>query len=154
MSHFLGTHQNRLDAKGRLSVPAPFRAALRAMSKDPDAPLVVLRPSHQHDCIEGWPYALFQTLTNPLDRLDLFSPAHNDMATTLFADAWPLEADGQGRIVLPDMLAQHAGLTETVEFMGLGRIFEIWEPAAAARRRAEARGNARANGLTLPGAAA
>ena len=72
----------------------------------------------------------------------------------MYADAFPVEADKEGRIVLPDALVAHAGLTEAVVFMGLGRIFQIWEPAAAERRRAEARDRARAHGFTLPGVAA
>lgn len=152
MTHFLGTHQNRLDAKGRVSVPASFRAALRAQAAD-GAAGVVLRPSHKHPCVEAWPAAVFQALATPLERLDLFSEAHDDLAAALYADAYPVEADKEGRIVLPEPLVTHAGLGEQVVFMGLGRIFQIWEPQAAERRRVEARERARARGLTLPGSA-
>jgi MraZ protein len=149
MSHFLGTHQNRLDAKGRVSVPAPFRNALRGMIEGGAS--LVLRPSHQHPCIEAWPAPVFETLAAPLDRLDLFSESHDDLAAALYADAWPIEADKEGRIVLPDSLKAHAQLQESVTFMGLGRIFQIWEPGAAERRREEARLRARTQNLSLPG---
>ena len=112
---------------------------------------LVLRPSHQHPCIEAWPSAVFEALSEPLNRLDLFSQAHDDLAASLYSDAFPVEADKEGRIVLPDSLVTYAGLAETVVFMGLGRIFQIWEPAAAERRRAEARERARVHGFTLPG---
>ncbi len=150
MAAFMGTHLNRLDAKGRVSVPAPFRTALRNGSEDGTASLV-LRPSHTHPCIEAWPTAVFQELETPLDRLDLFSEAHDDLAASLYADAWPVEADREGRIVLPESLVAHADLTDQVAFLGLGRTFQIWEPAAAERRRAEARERAREHRLTLPG---
>jgi MraZ protein len=154
MSHFLGTHQNRLDAKGRVSVPAPFRASLRKLAGETEAPFMVLRPSHQLACIEAWPGTLFEQLSTPLDRLELFSEAHSDMATTLFSEAWPMEPDREGRIVLPDDLARHAGLGgmagDPVVFMGLGRLFQIWEPGAAERRRAEARDRTRSRAITLP----
>jgi transcriptional regulator MraZ len=114
----------------------------------------VLRPSHKHPCVEAWPTAEFQALAAPLDRLDLFSEEHDDLASALYADAYPVESDKEGRIVLPDALIAHAGLGEAVVFMGLGRIFQIWEPEAAGRRRAEARERARARSLTLPGNAA
>ena len=153
MTAFLGTHLNRLDAKGRVSVPAPFRTALRSSSVTGTAALV-LRLSHKHPCIEAWPEAVFQTLAAPLDRLDLFSEAHDELAAALYADAWPIEADREGRIVLPESCVAHAGLGEQVAFLGLGRIFQIWEPGAAERRRAEARENARTRGLTLPGSGA
>ena len=148
MSHFLGTHQNRLDAKGRVSVPAAFRANLRGSD---GAASLILRPSHKHPCIEAWPEAVFQTLATPLDRLDMFSEDQDDLMMTLYADATRVEADKEGRIVLPESLVQHAGLSDNVVFMGLGRTFQIWEPAAAEKRRAEARNAARTRALTLPG---
>jgi MraZ protein len=149
MTQFLGTHTNRLDAKGRVSIPAPFRSALKLDGGS--AVSLVLRPSHKHACIEGWPAPVFHALATPLESLDLFSEEHDDMASALYADAYPLEADKEGRIVVPEALATHAGLTDTVVFMGLGRIFQIWEPAGAERRRSEAREHTRTRGLTLPG---
>ena len=153
MSQFYGTHQNRLDAKGRVSVPAPFRAELRAEG-DTRPPALILRRSHTHACIEAWPAAEFEKLAAPLDRLDIFSEAQDDLQTALYADAHRVEPDKEGRISLPESLVQHAGLTEIVSFVGAGRIFRIWEPAAAALRLAAALERTRARGLTLPGAPA
>jgi MraZ protein len=150
MTHFMGTHQNRLDAKGRVSIPAPFRGALRSES---GSVALVLRPSHKHPCIEGWPPSVFEALATRLERIDLFSEEHDALATVLYADAYPLEADKEGRIVLPEPLSAYAGLTDTVVFMGLGRTFQIWEPGAAERQRGEARERARLRGFTLPGGA-
>ena len=151
MTMFLGTHQNRLDAKGRVSIPAPFRAALK---NSEGVATLVLRPSHKHPCVEGWPEAEFTALAKPLERLDLFSEEHDDLAAALYADAYPLEADREGRIVVPSGLVAHARLQDAVVFMGLGRTFQIWEPAAAEQRRAEARERAKAARMTLPGGAA
>jgi MraZ protein len=150
VSVFLGTHQNRIDAKGRVSIPAPFRTTLRARAQQPDEPIVVLRPSHKHPCIEAWPSAAFAALAAPLDRLDMFGEDHEDLAAAIYADAYPIDADKEGRIMLPQVLAAHAGLTDTVAFMGVGHIFQIWEPAAAERRRTEAR--ERARNVSLPAA--
>ncbi len=159
MSVFLGTHQNRLDAKGRVSVPAGFRSALRERAArdqgiavdDVQGPVqIVLRPSHKHPCIEAWPPAAFASLASPLDQLDMFSEDHDDLAAAIYADAYPIDADKEGRIMLPEILSAHAGLTDSVAFMGLGHIFQIWEPKAAERRRNEARVRARA--VSLPGA--
>lgn len=138
MSVFLGTHQNRFDAKGRVSIPAPFRNALKALQSG-DGALVILRPSHLHPCIEAWPPASFGALARPLDDIDIFSEEHDDLAASLYADAYPIDSDKEGRIILPDMLKQHAGLSDDVTFMGLGRVFQIWEPGAAIKRREEAR---------------
>ena len=112
---------------------------------------VILRPSHRFACIEAWPASTFQTLAAPLDALDVFSDAHDDLAASLYADAYPAEPDGDGRVILANQLIQHAGITGRVVFMGLGRNFQIWEPAAAAARVAAAREAARSRGITLPG---
>jgi MraZ protein len=155
MSQFLGTHQNRLDAKGRVSVPASFRAGLRAQGGELEGGGVamILRPSHKHPCIEAWPPGTFGALAAPLERLDLFSEDHDDMASALYADAYPVESDKEGRIVLPEALLAHAGIEGSMTFMGLGRIFQIWQPEAAEKRREEARERAREKRLTLPGQA-
>ncbi len=148
MTQFLGTHQNRLDAKGRVSVPAPFRDSLRNGGEG--APTVILRPSHTYACIEAWPVAVFDALAGGLDRLDMFSEAHDDMAMTLYADAHALSPDKEGRIILPEALKLYAGLTDQVMFMGVGRTFQIWEPGAGNQRRLEAAERARARRVTLP----
>lgn len=159
MTQFLGTHQNRLDAKGRVSVPAPFRAALRALANGngngngEGTGILVLRPSHKHDCIEAWPPAVFDQLAAPLDRLDVFSDAQDDLLAALYAEAYPVDIDREGRIVLPESLIAHARLNESVVFMGLGRTFQIWEPEGAQQRRMQAREHVRSHGLTLPAAA-
>lgn len=152
MSHFLGTHLNRLDAKGRVSVPAPFRASLRAGSDSATSSLI-LRPSHKYACIEAWPVPVFEALAGSLDRLDMFSDEHDDLAAALYADAYPVDADKEGRIVLPELLAAHAGLQDAVMFMGAGRTFQVWEPAAGQQHQAGVRERARVRGLTLPGRA-
>ncbi|NHO32192.1 division/cell wall cluster transcriptional repressor MraZ [Acetobacter fallax] len=148
MSVFLGTHQNRIDAKGRVSIPAGFRTVLRAKAVEGDT-LMVLRPSHTQPCIEAWPSSVFSALGQPLDRLDMFSDEHDDLAAALYADAYPIDSDREGRIIIPEFLREHAGIGDEVSFMGLGRIFQIWEPAAAAQRRSEAR--LRSRQVTLPG---
>jgi MraZ protein len=151
MSHFLGTHQNRLDAKGRTSVPAPFRSALRALSNGESS--LILRPSHQHACIEAWPIPAFEALATPLDQLDVFSQAYDDLAASLYADAVQVEADKEGRIILPESLVHRANITDVVAFVGMGRIFQIWEPAAAARWREESRARTKMRDPTVSKAA-
>ncbi len=147
MSQFLGTHQNRLDPKGRVSVPAPFRASLK---DQPGGAALILRPSHKHPCIEAWPESAFEALSKPLQGLDLFSADHDDMAYTLYGDACRIVADKDGRVTLPEELVSHAKLGEAVVFIGLGRIFQIWEPVAAAAFQQAARARANLRGLTLP----
>jgi len=147
MTQFMGTHTNKLDAKGRVSIPAPFRAALK---NGDDSVGLILRPSHKYPCLEGWPVAAFHALAASMRHMPTLGDDQEDLAFALYADATPLEPDREGRIVLPAELATHAGLKDAVRFVGLSSHFQIWEPEAAERRRAEAR--TRARDLALPGA--
>jgi len=154
MGQFLGTHQVRLDAKGRVSVPAPFRAVLRAVAEKADAmddQTLVLWPSYNLPCIEAWPKALFGELLAPFSRDDIFSDLEDAKSAVLYAEAMPMDPDKEGRIVLPENLVAHAGLTEGVAFVGAGRQFRIWEPAKFQDYLARARDRARA--LSQPAAA-
>lgn len=147
MSHFLGTHRVRLDRKGRVSVPAPFRAALARM----EPAELVLRPSHRAACIEAWPRPMLDAAQAAVGRLDLFSEAADDIAAVLYADAVPAVPDAEGRIVLPEDLIAHANLARESDaaFLGLGQTFHIWVPEAGRAWLAGARDRARAQNLTV-----
>jgi MraZ protein len=146
MTHFMGTFTGKLDRKGRVSVPAAFRGALERLGTLE----LVLRLSHRDPCIEAWPLPAFEKMAGGLDQLDVFSDAHDDLSMSLFADAFPMKPDGEGRVVLPQELIDHAGLSEAVTFMGLRTSFQIWEPEAARKRIEAARQRARERGLTVP----
>jgi len=146
MTQFLGTHVFKLDAKGRLSIPARFRAALERTGSDE----LVLRPSHLMPCIECWPTPAFERLAAGLDNLDAFSEQADDLAAVLFSQSHNIRPDAEGRLVLPRGLAQHAAVTEELALVGTGSHFQIWEPAAAQRRTDEAMRRARERALTLP----
>lgn len=152
MTQFMGTHHTRLDAKSRVSIPAAFRKALQATGSEPVP--VVLRPSHKHACIEGWPAPDFHALGTAMRQLDVFSTAQDDLAFALYAEAAELSPDKEGRIMLPEAIAASAGIAQAMVFVGLGTHFQIWEPEALAQRRAEALASARAQNFTLRGALA
>jgi MraZ protein len=146
MTQFMGTHTNKLDAKGRVSIPAPFRTALK---NGDDSCALILRPSHKYPCLEGWSVAAFDALATSMQHMPTLGDDQEDLAFTVFGRATPLEPDREGRIVPPAGLAAHAHLKDAVCFIGLNTRFQIWEPEAAERRFAEA--SARARGLALPG---
>ncbi len=148
MTQFMGTLTSRLDAKGRVSIPAQFRTALREAG---EAVELVLRPSHKHPSIEAWPKAAFEALARPMGLLDVFSDEEDDLAFMIYAGSVPSKPDGEGRLVLPENLVGHAGLSEQVSFVGLGKRFEIWAPAALAARHSLALQRGLARNLTLPG---
>lgn len=152
MTQFKGTHVVRRDVKGRVSIPAAFRTALKGDSPAPGP--VVLRPSHKHGCIEGWRPAEFEIQAAQVSQLPRFSDEADDLALALFSDVVDAEPDKEGRIVIPKDLADHAGLGELVAFVGAGDHFQVWDPEAAQRRVAEARERARVLRMTLPPVAA
>lgn len=148
MALFLSTYINRLDRKGRVSIPASFRAALAGA--DPAPAALVLFRSSAHACLEGFPWARMAELSERLDHYDLFSTEQDDLATALFGDAVQLSVDADGRIVLPADLVAFAQLGGQAAFVGMGRKFQIWEPAAFEARKAQARRSVNDKGLTLP----
>jgi MraZ protein len=139
MSQFLGTHQNRLDAKGRVSIPAPFRAALRDGLEGDGSVTVFLSLSAKFKCIEGWSKRKFETMTARLAAMDPLTDEYQDTATQLFSDTYQVESDKEGRVMLSADMVGYAKLTGPVAFMGMGDMFQIWEPGACEARRLEAR---------------
>ncbi len=146
MSLFLSTYINKIDKKGRVSVPAGFRSALAGQSFQG----VVLVRSHAHPALEGFSFGMMNELSERMDQFDLFSDEQDDMATAIFGEAMPLPFDGEGRIVLPVDLMEHAGIMEQAAFVGMGRKFQIWEPQSLKDRQSKARESVRSKGLTLP----
>lgn len=146
MSLFLSTHVNKIDKKGRVSVPATFRTALAEQSFQG----VVLIRSHIHPALEGFSYSMMSELGERIDQFDIFSDDQDDLATTIFGESVPLPFDGDGRIVLPSDLVEHAGMNGSAAFVGLGGKFQIWEPEALKARQSKARESVRSKGLTLP----
>jgi MraZ protein len=146
MTLFLSTHINKVDKKGRVSVPAQFRSELANESFQG----VVLFRSNVHPALEGFAWSYMQEIASRLDNFDMFSEEQDDLATTLFGEAVQVPFDGEGRIVLPVELMEFAGLVEKAAFVGLGGKFQIWDPEILAKRREEARRAVREKGLTLP----
>jgi MraZ protein len=142
---FLSTVVNKVDRKGRVSVPAAFRAALVGQNF---AGIVAYR-SFKLDAIEGCDLARIEEMSSRLDTLEQFSEEYDNLAS-IFAEAQQLAFDGEGRIVLPESLAAHAGITEAAAFVGQGRTFQIWEPERYRRHQVEIRERAKRQGTTLP----
>lgn len=148
MTHFVGTIDGRLDGKGRLAIPADFRAQLPAVAGQHS---LVLRPSHKFDCLEGWAWADFEQLSKPMDTLDIFSDSEDDLSYVLYGTANPCTPDKDGRIIVPPRQIRHARLSDAVVFVGLRRKFEIWSEAAWDAHLAAVAERARATKPTLPG---
>ncbi len=132
---FLSTFVNKVDRKGRVSVPASFRSALAQQTFSG----VVAFPSLVHPAIEGSGMDRFERIAEGMDDdLNPFSDEHDDFSKAIFGKAHQLPFDSEGRIILPELLLKHAGITEFAAFIGQGRRFQIWEPDAFAAHEAEA----------------
>jgi MraZ protein len=142
---FLSTYVNKVDRKGRVSVPATFRTALAAQR----FPGIVVFPSYKYPALEANGIEWMEQLAARLDTLDKFSDQHENLEM-LFASSRELAFDSEGRIALPPDLAAHAEITESVAFVGVGRNFQLWEPARFAEHAANLRERARAQGTLIP----
>jgi len=124
MSLFLSCYENRLDTKGRISVPAAFRSSLN----NENFAGVVLYRSFTHNCIEGLAMSRMEKIANATDQMGMFDGELDDLSAMIFADARPLLFDVTGRIVIPSDLLKHANIRETALFVGRGNSFQIWNP--------------------------
>lgn len=119
---FLSHFENRIDRKGRVSVPAPFRAVLDANKE----PLVVTR-SLTATCLEGQGHSRIAQIIDALDRMDVFSEDIVPLQM-MIASAAEVKMDNEGRIMIPEAFLDHASITDRVVFAGVGRLFEMWTP--------------------------
>ena len=135
MPIFLGSYTNKIDKKGRVSVPASFRAVL---SEQTFQGFVAFR-SVTVPAVEGFGMDRMERLSSQIDTLDPFSQDQDDWTASIFAEAQPLAFDGEGRILLPEKLIVHASLQETVAFVGRGATFQLWNPGLFEAHQEQAR---------------
>lgn len=141
MTHFTGAHAGRLDTKGRLLVPKPFRDLLQSLVP-PGAPSLRLRPSDKELCLEAWPIPEFNAYSaRSLAKLADDEAAADDFNVIFHWPALEIEPDGDGRLKLPANFIAHAGLQNDVMFLGSGSIFQIWSKDGANSRMARAAAN-------------
>ena len=141
MSLFLSSYENRLDTKGRISVPASFRASV----SDEKFAGVVLFRSFTNNCIEGFAMSRMEQMAAATDKMGVFDSELDDLSAVLFADARQLAFDVTGRIVIPGDLLKHAGITDSAIFVGRGNSFQIWNPDAFRAAQEQALHNLRAS---------
>lgn len=125
MGLFLSCYENRLDTKGRISVPAAFRSSLN----NENFAGVVLFRSFTHNCIEGLSMSRMEKMAEATNQMGIFDTELDDLSAMLFADARPLSFDVTGRIVIPEDLLKHANIKDSALFVGRGNSFQIWNPA-------------------------
>jgi len=144
MALFVGRYVNRIDKKGRVSVPKPFREAFDGQSFNG----LYVYPLFKFNAFEACDEDFMNRLADSVEDLPLFSDEHDDLSVIL-ESAHRLPFDPEGRVVLPKDVVKTAGIAGQALFVGRGRRFQIWEPKAYDTNRGEAFERARARGATL-----
>ena len=121
---FLSTYENKLDKKGRVSVPASFRSYLSNLGYNG----VVCYPSFNNQSIEAWPQDRIEKISSSIDSLNPFEEKRDYFATSILSESINLQFDSEGRILLTSKLLKHAKIRNTMIFVGQGKTFQIWEP--------------------------
>ena len=121
---FLSTFENKLDKKGRVSVPASFRSYLSNLGYNG----VVCYPSFNNNCIEAWPQDRIEKISNAIDSLNPFEEKKDYFATSILSESINLQFDSEGRILITNKLLKHAKIKNSMLFVGQGKTFQIWEP--------------------------
>lgn len=127
---FLSTFQNRIDKKGRISVPAQFRAALARQVQDSDFQGIIAYQSPRNECIEACGMSRMLKINAQIEQMEQYSQERDAFLTVLFGESVQLSFDGEGRVMLPEQLLEVANLKENATFVGKGEVFEIWQPEA------------------------
>ena len=132
---FLSTYENRIDKKGRVSVPATFRSYVSNLGYNG----VICFPSFNNQSIEAWPQYRIEKISNSIDALNPFEEKKDFFATSILSESMNLQFDSEGRISLSSKLLKHAKIKNSMLFVGQGKTFQIWEPTIFEKFRALAR---------------
>ena len=142
---FLSSYENKIDKKGRVSVPATFRSHLNSMGYNG----FIAYPSFNHTALEACSQDRIEKLSNTIDSLNPFEEKRDYFATSILAESTNWQFDSEGRISLSSKLLKHAKIKKSMLFVGQGQTFQIWEPAAFEKFKTSARKKANINRASL-----
>ena len=135
MELFVSQFINKIDKKGRVSLPSIFRNVLSNKSKNE----IILFKSLKFKSIEGCSSDRINKIAKRVDELDIFSDDQDDFATSIFSEIIPTKLDNEGRFLIPENLKLYSNISNEVTFIGQGHYFQIWEPKAAIERQKRSR---------------
>jgi len=142
---FLSTFENKLDKKGRVSVPASYRAYLSNLGYNG----VICFPSFNNSSIEAWSQDRIEKISYAIDSLNPFEEKRDYFATSILAESINLQFDSEGRISLSSKLLKHAKIKNSMLFVGQGQTFQIWEPTIFEKFRVNAKRKSNLNRSSL-----
>ncbi|WP_246748842.1 division/cell wall cluster transcriptional repressor MraZ [Rhizobium setariae] len=126
MSRFLSNATNRVDAKGRVSVPATFRAVLSSQAIEE---LYCFQDFHYPAINIGGP-ELLARFERRLEDLDPFSLEANRMSLLIHGGGIFMRLDSEGRLMVSDFIRTYTGIEGEVTFAGRADYFQLWRPDA------------------------
>ena len=142
---FLSSYENKLDKKGRVSVPASFRSHLSSLGYNG----FVTYPSFNHEALEACSEDRIEKLSRTIDSLNPFEEKRDYFATSVLSESMNLQFDSEGRVQITDKLLDHAKIKNSILFVGLGKTFQIWEPKSFEKFKIVARKKAYQNRSNL-----
>lgn len=119
---FRGVHQLNLDVKGRMAMPTRHRDAL--ITSD-EGQLIATIDIHVR-CILIYPLSEWLEVEKKLQNLPTLNPAVRSLQRLMLGHASELELDSNGRVLLPPVLREYAGLDKKIVLVGQGKKFELW----------------------------
>jgi MraZ protein len=140
MDRFVSNTASRLDAKGRVSIPASFRAVL---ARDGFEGLYCY-PALDRPALDAGGHALLADIEELIARFSPYAEERDEFSLALYGKSETLKIDAEGRVSLSETLKAHANITDAVVFVGLGHKFQIWEPERFRAQLAEATEKVRA----------
>ena len=142
---FLSSFENKIDKKGRVSVPATFRSHLNSIGYNG----FISYPSFNHTALEACSQDRIEKLSNTIDSLNPFEEKRDFFATSILSESINLQFDSEGRILITPKLLKHAKIKNSMLFVGQGKTFQIWEPAAFEKFKVNAKKKANLNRASL-----
>ncbi len=121
---FISTYENKLDKKGRVSVPAAYRSHLSSVGYNS----VVCYPSFTNSSVEFCSQDRLEKIADTIDTLSPFEENRDIFSTSILANSFQLNFDADGRVTLTEKLLEHSKIKEKVLFVGQGKTFQMWEP--------------------------
>ncbi len=141
MDRFVSHYTLRLDAKGRVSIPAPFRAVMARDGFDG----LYCYPTLDRPALDAGGNALLSEIDALIARFPPYSEEREQFSAALYGTSEVLKIDSEGRVTLTEPLKSHAAITDEAAFAGLGHKFQIWEPKRFRAELAEATEKVRAH---------
>jgi len=139
MKLFFSTFRNKVDKKGRVSVPASFRSVLKVRDSGHDFTGVIVYPSFVKNCLVAGGMSHMESIIESVELMDEYSEERDAFETSIFGGSKEVQFDSEGRILLSKQLMEEAGIEDLAVFVGKGSNFEIWSPERFAKHEGEAK---------------